>query len=205
MRLTLVDCRPFNEKGMTLLFELKGDSSAKKRVLAGMRKIEGVRQIIAGEGSGDTCPLLVVTDRPAVCRALNDSAIICLQCPLSSTEEAAAWKFIVRRSSDLNRVLSSMTRDGVDARIEEVSPMEERPSLTDRQKEIMCTAVSRGFFEFPRRISLTELSDVAGVKPSTLSEILRGAERRIMESALGPSVSDSRWVGLEEDRESPTL
>jgi predicted DNA binding protein len=53
----------------------------------------------------------------------------------------------------------------------------------------MATAMANGYFDFPRKISLTGLSQLVGVKPSTLSEILRSAERRIMQNAIDvPSV-----------------
>ena len=41
-------------------------------------------------------------------------------------------------------------------------------------------AISLGYFDFPRKISLTELSKKVSIKPSTLSEILRNAERKIL-------------------------
>ena len=65
-----------------------------------------------------------------------------------------------------------------------MSPLDQRETLTERQKEIVVTAVARGYFEFPRKVSLTELSRLVGVRPSTLSEILRSAERRIMLNAV---------------------
>ncbi|HUI23507.1 MAG TPA: helix-turn-helix domain-containing protein [Nitrososphaerales archaeon] len=57
-------------------------------------------------------------------------------------------------------------------------------ALTARQKEILGTALAQGYFEFPRRLSLTGLSQLVGVKPSTLSEILRGAERKALEGIV---------------------
>ena len=57
-------------------------------------------------------------------------------------------------------------------------------ALTARQMQVVSTAVTLGYFEFPRRIRLTGLSELVGVKPSPLSEILRSAERRILASAL---------------------
>jgi len=41
-----------------------------------------------------------------------------------------------------------------------------------------------GFYDFPRRISLTELAGKIGIKPSTLSEILRAAEKSILGNFL---------------------
>ena len=57
--------------------------------------------------------------------------------------------------------------------------------LTWRQEEVIVTAVARGYFDFPRAISLTGLSKLVGVRPSTLSEILRSAERRVFVSVVG--------------------
>jgi predicted DNA binding protein len=183
--LSVVECKPFNATGMTLLLEMKGDAVGIRAAIAAVRQIDGVRQAIEGEDDGDAVPLLVVLDRPAICRASNESAIICLECPLDSVNQPASWSFIARRASDIRLVLASLEREGVQTRIEDMSPLEPRPTLTGRQKEIMTTAVSHGYFEFPRKINLTELSELVGVKPSTLSEILRGGERRIMENAFG--------------------
>jgi len=188
--MSMVDCKTFNATGMALLFELSGEAQGIRAAIAAIRQTVGVRQAVEGDGFGDTVPLLVVLDRPAICRASNESAIICLECPLDSEVQPASWRFIARRASDLRQVLTSLEREGVHTRIENVAPLEPRPTLTGRQKEIMVTAVSQGYFEFPRRMNLTELSKLVGVKPSTLSEILRGAERRIMENAFATPSED---------------
>jgi len=188
--LSEVDCKPFNSTGMSVLFELKGEELGIRAAIAAIRQTDGVRQVIEGQDGGDTVPLLLVLDRPVFCRASNESAIICLECPLDNRDQPASWRFIARRASDLRQVLKSLELEGVRTRIEEVAPLEPRPTLTGRQREIMVTAVSHGYFEFPRRINLTELSGLVGVKPSTLSEILRGAERRIMENAFAAPLDE---------------
>jgi predicted DNA binding protein len=66
----------------------------------------------------------------------------------------------------------------------DIDPLDHQVALTARQEEVLGAALAQGYFEFPRRISLTNLSELVGVKPSTLSEILRGAERRILESTI---------------------
>ena len=188
--LSKIDCKPFNGAGMSLLFELRGEPQGIRAAIASIRQTDGVRQAIEGEDGGEVVPLLVVLDRPVFCSASNESAIICLECPLNSTVQPASWRFIARRAGDLRQVLKGLEREGVRTRIEDVAPLEPRPSLTERQREIMVTAVSKGYFEFPRKTNLTELSKLVGVKPSTLSEILRGAERRIMETAFAAPLED---------------
>lgn len=185
VKLSLVDCKSFNKTGMSLLVELRGDLEPVRKTIASIRKAPGIRQAIEGEGVGEAIPLLLILDRPTVCQASSDAAIVCLECPLNSVTQPASWRFIVRRSSDLRAVLSGLAKGGIEAKIKEVAPLDQKPTLTERQQQIVSTAILRGYFEFPRKISLTELSHVVGVKPSTLSEILRSAERRIMENALG--------------------
>ncbi len=183
-RLSVVDCRSFNKKGMTLLLNIEGNPEALRGTVANIRKMKGVRQVYEGEDGGEKTPLLVVLDRPSICRASSDAAIICLECPFGSTDGPASWRFIARRTSDLRQIMTKLGREGVEARIEDVSPLDQKATLTGRQKEIMATAMARGYFDFPRKISLTGLSQLVGVKPSTLSEILRSAERRIMQNAV---------------------
>lgn len=184
-KLSIVDCKSFNRTGMSLLIELRGDAQRIRATAAEIRRTEGVRQVIEGEGSGEAVPLLVVLDRPAICRASNDAAIVCLDCALNSEASPSEWRFIARKTSDFRHVLSKLAKEGIETRIEDVAPLERKATLTGRQKEIVATAVAQGYFEFPRKISLTGLSGQVGVKPSTLSEILRSAERRIMANALG--------------------
>ncbi|MGD1054970.1 MAG: helix-turn-helix domain-containing protein [Nitrososphaerales archaeon] len=184
-KINVVDCKPFNKKGMTLLLEMKGEPEAMRKTVSTIRRQEGVRQALEGDDGGETLPLLLVLDRPSICRASSDSAIICLDCPLNAEVQPASWRFIVRRTNDLRQILSRLSHEGVETRIEDVSPLDQKATLTGRQKEIIAMAVTQGYFEFPRKVSLTNLSQLVGIKPSTLSEILRSAERRIMENAVG--------------------
>jgi predicted DNA binding protein len=59
--------------------------------------------------------------------------------------------------------------------------------LTDRQRELLEAAVRKGYFEVPRRCTLAELADEAGVDKSTASTVLRRGEARLVKWYLsGP-------------------
>lgn len=59
--------------------------------------------------------------------------------------------------------------------------------LTDRQRELLETAVREGYFEVPRRCTLAELADEVGVDKSTASTVLRRGEGRLVKWFLsGP-------------------
>ena len=201
--LAVSDCKPFNAKGMSLLLELRGNPDAVKDAITEIRKAPGVRQALQGEEGGGASPLLVVIDRPVMCRASNDAAIICLECPINSAEGPAQWKFVARKTGELRQIITKLSQEGVESRITDISPLDQKASLTGRQEEILATAVASGYFEFPRRISLTGLSHLVGVRPSTLSEILRSAEKRIMENAVGGELIKNKRATLTRTLGAP--
>jgi hypothetical protein len=55
-------------------------------------------------------------------------------------------------------------------------------SLTPRQNEVLRRALLEGYFDVPRRVSLTELAPRIGVAISTLSVTLAVIEKKILES-----------------------
>ncbi|WP_290811876.1 helix-turn-helix domain-containing protein [Halovivax sp.] len=52
--------------------------------------------------------------------------------------------------------------------------------LTDRQREVVLAAVEEGYYDTPRRCTLTELADELGIAKSTCSETLHRAEETIV-------------------------
>ena len=58
--------------------------------------------------------------------------------------------------------------------------IDDKETLTDRQDKITHVAFERGYFDYPKRISLRELARMFEVSPSTLSEILRKGQRKIV-------------------------
>lgn len=69
----------------------------------------------------------------------------------------------------------------VDYRIDEVHErLHESQLLSERQLEIVVTAVEEGYYDTPRRSSLTELAAHLGIAKSTCSETLHRAEGSII-------------------------
>jgi len=57
--------------------------------------------------------------------------------------------------------------------------------LTEKQREALRAAVSSGWFDIPRQVSLRELSDMTGITKSTLGEHLEKATSIIMKWLVG--------------------
>lgn len=61
------------------------------------------------------------------------------------------------------------------------------PLLTDRQRELLETAVEAGYYDSPRACSLTELAEQVGAAKSTVSETLHRAEGAVVRAFLDGS------------------
>ncbi|MDY6779555.1 MAG: helix-turn-helix domain-containing protein, partial [Halobacteria archaeon] len=56
--------------------------------------------------------------------------------------------------------------------------------LTDRQREVIRTAYSMGYFEYPRESTGEEVADEMGISVSTFSEHLSSAERKLFDALM---------------------
>ena len=56
--------------------------------------------------------------------------------------------------------------------------------LTDRQREALTLAVSRGYYESPRQVTAAELAEELDISQPSLSSLLRRGERRVLTSTL---------------------
>lgn len=80
----------------------------------------------------------------------------------------------------LSMELISITQD--------TQSVEESPQygLTDRQYEALTLAISRGYYESPRRVTAEELAEEIDITQSSMSSLLRRGERQLLSSALEP-------------------
>ncbi|WP_254824544.1 helix-turn-helix domain-containing protein [Haloglomus halophilum] len=64
------------------------------------------------------------------------------------------------------------------------SVLVDRSRLTARQLEVLETAYEMGYFERPRQANGREVADALGIDPSTFSEHLAAAERKLLSDVL---------------------
>ncbi|RLI82267.1 bacterio-opsin activator [Archaeoglobales archaeon] len=60
-----------------------------------------------------------------------------------------------------------------------------KSKITYREEEILKIALEKGFFDFPKQIKLEELAEIFGIAPSTLSEILRRGQKKVLKNYFG--------------------
>lgn len=175
-KLSIVDCNPLDRERMTMLLDLDGTPDDITKTVASMQKMAGVKAAHKIESDAKGARVFVVLDKPGVCRASSGAAVMCLDCPYNSTEVPARWRFITRRTSDVGDIIARLGGEGIEARVEDISPLDKNVTLTQKERGIIAVAVENGYFDFPRKITLEGLSQLVGVEVEALSKILRSVE-----------------------------
>lgn len=83
----------------------------------------------------------------------------------------------------IDELLVLLEKKGVEFQLKSISSLEAgrvTNALTPRQAEILDEALAEGYFEIPRRITLTALAEKVGVAKSTLSGLLRRISQKML-------------------------
>ncbi len=81
-------------------------------------------------------------------------------------------------------LMERLDRDDLDLELRSISTLKVDSPLTARQTTLLIIAIERGFFDFPRGISLRQLARETGVSTASLSETLRRAQRNALNEYL---------------------
>jgi predicted DNA binding protein len=86
-------------------------------------------------------------------------------------------------SQTLKNVIGRMEKMGYDVKVL-MTTSRVKSALTPKQKRILQLAFEYGYFDYPRHLRQRELAKVCGLSSSSLSEILRRAEKAALKSYL---------------------
>lgn len=111
--------------------------------------------------------------------------------PLEAHDGACQWLLVGERERGAAFV-EALRRRGAQADVLSSREHRDPPAMTARQRDLLDAAVAQGYFEVPRRVTLTELARRMGVAKSTLSETLARAERHALEALAGGRGPPSR-------------
>lgn len=93
------------------------------------------------------------------------------------------YNFVVPNFAAFKSIISTLEAMGLKHRILELAKFKPKGKiLTEKQERALWFALKMGFFEYPRKTTMLELSRRLGVGLSTLSEITRRGIRRLLEN-----------------------
>lgn len=107
-----------------------------------------------------------------------------LSWPVDLMEKRKRVKFILR-DSDVEKIMIPLEKKKIP--ITKFSKLkidfDFKEILTSKQKEILAPSLNHGYYDFPKRISLNNLSHKIGISPSTLCVHLQKIESKIFNSS----------------------
>ncbi len=99
----------------------------------------------------------------------------------TTEDKRLEWKVAFSNREDLDTLVSQLQETGADVELVRVSnAIDDGLRLTDRQLKIVEVAFKRGYYDYPKRISIRELARIFNVSTATVSEILRRGQRKII-------------------------
>jgi predicted DNA binding protein len=152
-------------------------------VVADIDASDSVTELEILQRSERTALLQFETTTPLLLLPVQDSGVP-LEMPFTIRDGRAEWE-ITAPQHRLSELGTQLEEFGIPFTVNEISRRIEPESLlTDRQLALVHAAVERGYYDTPRRCSLTELAADVGLAKSTCSETLHRAEGKIVERFL---------------------
>ena len=100
----------------------------------------------------------------------------------SMEKDTIMYSFMVPTFEAYTRIVSALEKTGHMVNVRRMGGFEPKTDiLTEKQERIFWLALKGGFFDYPRKIDTLELAAKLGIRPSTLSEIVRRGMRRLLE------------------------
>jgi len=175
----VINRMPYSEKGVRDLVEIAGPEDVMEDVLRDIKKNPLVSKVDTTMTDRGKIVGAVTTSRCDICRILTDADVF-----LVSAESRGGgkvdWTIILSDKDVLKTIFDHLKNKNVEAELVKLTKIDDKETLTDRQDKITHVAFERGYFDYPKRISLRELARMFDVSPSTLSEILRKGQRKIV-------------------------
>ncbi|WP_101297988.1 helix-turn-helix domain-containing protein [Halegenticoccus soli] len=175
-RFRVLAALPSEDTGVGLL-EIDGPNLAD--VLRAMDRHEGVTELELLERASESVLVQFTTTEPLLLLSVRDAGMP-LELPVEIRDGRATLEAVAPHAQ-LSMLKTQLEQFGM--RFEVVYLYESADSerlLTERQREVLTAAVERGYYDTPRRCTLTELADGLGAAKSTVSETLHRAEERVI-------------------------
>lgn len=175
----LVEQKPAGQRTLQSLVEIdpgEADPEVIVTTLRSNRFIHSVEAIIPPKGR---ILATLQVDNCQACHVLAKSE--CLLTDATATEKSRLeWRLLAPRRAAVQDLVKSLRGRGIEVELRAIKSVRGSGNLTGRQERVISLAYQLGYFEFPRKISLSELARKLRVSKSALSETLRTGEEKVL-------------------------
>lgn len=176
----VIDRKPLKGGGMQDLFEIRAMPDRIEGILGAIQKFSRVSKLDVVYTSEGGLVGITYSDNCAACKALSASRCFISEAVCRGTADFE-WTLFFREKAALKHLMENLERLGYSPRLSQLAPVRRnRLLLTARQEEILMNALELGYFEYPKKVGIEDLAKRFKVSKSTVSEILRRGEEKVL-------------------------
>jgi len=166
-------------------------ASDPRPVLTDMEAHDAITRIELLQAGEDRAMIQFETTQPLLLFSARESRMP-IELPIEIEDGTTTLELTASRDR-LSELARQFDAFGLEYSVEYVSPrVESERLLTDRQRELIATAIEMGYYDTPREASMTELAEALDIAKSTCSETLHRAEEKIIKQ-----FADGAFTGPE--------
>lgn len=187
VKVEILDCKPVkgSQDKVNEVFELKCKTQYIKEIIEKLRSSKEIDNldIFTVDQRIGTIYGALRTKHCSVCRLFSDSSECFLGSAIYDIEDKYVKWRLIAHVDILNELITKLQENNIEIKIESISNVhdsEENLTLTLTQEKSLKIALKLGFFDYPRKVTLRELSKIMNISPSTLTEIMRNALRKVL-------------------------
>jgi hypothetical protein len=191
----LLDCRSLSDgKGVQELFEITSSSELSEKIVNCLRQDNYVYDIDIVKAERGKIIGSLKTHKCTACRTFAEAN--CFLISANSKPNGKLEWTLLGSDTMVKSLMRELERENVSGEVVRISKLKDEEDLTARQENLLQIALEKGYFEFPKKVTLRQLAKTLDVSPATLTEILRRAQKRVIQehfrghqSVLGKRVS----------------
>ncbi len=165
------------------IVSIKGEGNTIEKMVKEIRGHPSVGRVQIKDRQPGAVSLLVDVVRCRACKVLITSKAFMVY-PVDIRKGRMKWLLITDTNKTVGKLSEALEQVNCDVKIDRITPLGNKGVLTERQEQVIQVAFASGYFDFPRKIGSPKLAKQLGVSVSTLSEMMRAAQRRIFAEYL---------------------
>jgi len=164
------------------LFELQVDPGMVNELMTVIEQDRDVIGVDFMKSKGGHVYGSVSSKRCTVCKQVAKSRCFLASLVIGTTGRPQ-WT-VLGGNDSYRDLVAGIEKQGIPYELRLLKELQDSELLTSRQEEVLSIAFASGYFDFPKGTGLKQLAAQTGVKESTLAEILRRGQRKILRDYL---------------------
>jgi len=189
----VLDCRSLPDgKGVQELFEITSSSDLSEKIVDYLRQDSYVYDIDIVRAERGRIIGSLKTHKCTACRTFAGAN--CFLISANSKPDGKLEWTLLGSDTMVRSLMRELEKENVAGDVVRISKLRDEEDLTARQENILQIALEKGYFEFPKKVTLRQLAKTLDVSPATLTEILRRGQKRVIQEHFRghPSVLGKR-------------